>query len=140
MGNSNNAMTENLGDTTLTKVADYNHSSEHNQAKGCRFLCLHGWRTSGTILRFQTTAMRANTGIEGYFVNFPFPASGPPDEGIKKFYANFEYYEWCTTLPDGGQCIEDIEKSVQFIIDYIQKMDHLMVFWDSRRERQWQLE
>jgi predicted esterase len=60
-------------------------------------LCLHGWRTSGRILSMQTAALRYHTDIECKFIDAPFEASGPPDQGIATFYSNEDYCEWYTT-------------------------------------------
>ena len=59
-----------------------------------RVLCLHGWRTSGDILEFQTGAMQGNTELDYEFVTAPHAATGPPDDGIATIYAGFPYFEW----------------------------------------------
>lgn len=63
-----------------------------------RYLILHGKRTSGDILTMQTAAFRANVGIAHFAIDAPIPASGEPDAGIKAFYPDREYFEWCVLI------------------------------------------
>lgn len=63
-------------------------------SKKPRVLCLHGWRTSGNILKTQMGALRAHVDMEYTFIDAPFEATGPPDDGIATFYPNKPYYEW----------------------------------------------
>ena len=44
------------------------------------------------------SAFRANIDFEYVFIDAPFVALGPPDNGIATFYPNRPYYEWFCTL------------------------------------------
>lgn len=59
-----------------------------------RILCLHGWRTNGDILSMQMAALQANTDMDCFFIDAPFPGRGEPDKGIAFFYPDRQYYEW----------------------------------------------
>lgn len=65
-----------------------------NIPKKYKILCLHGKRTSAAIMKMQTAAFRGHIRMEYVFIDAPFPASGPPDEGIALFYPKNPYYEW----------------------------------------------
>lgn len=66
---------------------------------------IQGWRTSGHILSFQTSALRHHCNLDGTFLDAPYVATGAPDEGIAMFYTDQPYYEWITsTDPDNIQC------------------------------------
>lgn len=41
-----------------------------------RVLCLHGKRTSGNIMKMQTSAMRYHTPMDCDFIDAPFLAEG----------------------------------------------------------------
>lgn len=59
-----------------------------------KFLCLHGWRTSGKILSMQMAAFRYHIPANYTFLTAPFEAEGEPDPGIAEFYNGYKYYEW----------------------------------------------
>ncbi|KAI9913860.1 hypothetical protein PsorP6_006448 [Peronosclerospora sorghi] len=62
-----------------------------------RILCLHGWRTSGSILEHQTSALRQAFGsrVEFRYVDAPWRASGPVPELVRSFYGDKgPFYEW----------------------------------------------
>lgn len=65
-------------------------SSERNP----RILCLHGFRTSGLILRSLITSKWPDTVLRNLDLDFldgPFPATGKSD--VERFY-DPPYYEW----------------------------------------------
>ena len=51
-------------------ISNKNNSNDINSSK--KILCLHGWRTSGSILSMQTAALRANVDIKCQFIDAPF--------------------------------------------------------------------
>lgn len=59
-----------------------------------RVLCLHGWRTSGSILKNQMAALRYNVKMNCVYIDAPFAAVGDPVSGISQFYPDQPYYEW----------------------------------------------
>jgi hypothetical protein len=69
---------------------------KENKIPKPRFLCVHGWRTSGPVLQGQMKAFNDAVNIECQYINAPFVAVGPPDELISMFYpsASYSYYEW----------------------------------------------
>ena len=80
-----------------------------------------GWRTSGKILYMQTAAMQFHTPLEYSFVDAPFPAEGPPDEGIATYYPNKPYFEWFKKRPTQIPPYEGIDESVALVVDYLKK-------------------
>ncbi|KAF0695590.1 Aste57867_13630 [Aphanomyces stellatus] len=68
--------------------------------------CRHGWRTSSAVISLQVAGFRqafGPTGAEFISLNAPFPASGPAQEGIRKFFGEKgPYYEWwdAVKVPD----------------------------------------
>lgn len=90
--------------------------------KAPRVLLLHGWRTSAKIMSMQTAAMRYHTGLKDcHFLTAPYPAEGPPDNGIAQFYPNHDYYEWYykRTSSAGEANLVGLDRSLQRIIDYM---------------------
>ena len=104
----------------IPKVVSPKSQSNH---KNYRFLCLHGWRTSGKILSFQSAALCANVGINGFFPDAPFSAEGAPDAGIATFYPDYEYYEWYLKRFDVNdptiKLLEGVDQSISKIVDII---------------------
>lgn len=77
----------------LSETARHDMGSEGCDARKPRFLCLHGFRTSGLILKTQLGKWPESVlrNFDLVFLDGPFPAQGKSDvEGI------FEppYYEW----------------------------------------------
>ena len=66
-----------------------------------RVLCLHGWRTSGAILREQMTELAAALTeaaageLELHYPDAPHKAAGPPQDAVAAFWPGQPYYEWC---------------------------------------------
>lgn len=59
-----------------------------------RILCLHGWRTSGAILRFQTRDLPSDgLSVEYVTMDAPHPASGPPYPIVAQLFPG-PYFEW----------------------------------------------
>ena len=85
---------------------------------GSKFICLHGWRTSGEILRCQTAAFRAHVRIDCDFPDAPFRGQGPPDSGIATYYPDHEYYEWYLKTEES---INNIDESINYIINFIKE-------------------
>lgn len=81
-----------------------------------RILCLHGMRTSGEILFKQTMALRNNTAIQCDFIDAPYEAEGPPDEGVQTFYPDMDYFEWIKH--SSGQA-EGIDEGIELIIKHL---------------------
>ncbi|CAK4067272.1 unnamed protein product [Aphanomyces euteiches] len=71
-----------------------------------RILCLHGWRTSTTVISLQVAGFRqafGQSGAEFVSLNAPFPATGPAQEAIRKFFGESgPYYQWwdAVKVPD----------------------------------------
>jgi hypothetical protein len=59
-----------------------------------RILCLHGFRTSALILNRQMAALQCHVHADFIFMDAPYEATGPPDEGIQMYYPNLSYFEW----------------------------------------------
>lgn len=87
-----------------------------------KLLCLHGWRTNGDILARQTAALRYHANISVVVLDAPWPAKGPPDEGISLFYPNEAYYEWYDGLQEGVTVeTATVEKSLQYLALHLDK-------------------
>jgi predicted esterase len=89
-----------------------------------KILLLHGWRTSGEILFWQTAAFRYNVGIDVVKINAPWPAKGPPYPGIAQVYPNQPYYEWWETKRDSNDIpVESsgVEKSLEYVEEFLEE-------------------
>jgi hypothetical protein len=71
-------------------------------------LCLHGWRTSGAILRDQMVDVAAAVGgglgagaVDMHYVDAPHPASGPPMAEVRAAWPSETYFEWWDKQGDG---------------------------------------
>ena len=73
-----------------------------------RILCLHGWRTSGSILREQMSDISAvlEAGIGPalclHFPDAPHTASGPPQDVVQATWPGVPYFEWWDKVEDGS--------------------------------------
>jgi len=65
-----------------------------------RILCLHGWRTSGAILKLQLRDVAAACSAEAEFVciDAPKAASGPPQEAVGRMF-QAPFFEWWDKQP-----------------------------------------
>ena len=65
-----------------------------------RVLCLHGWRTSGQILRQQmediSVALSSVIGgaLDMHYLDAPHTASGPPSPDVAAVWPDEPYFEW----------------------------------------------
>ncbi|KAK9231511.1 hypothetical protein WN943_021747 [Citrus x changshan-huyou] len=90
---------------------------ENGIPKKPRILCLHGFRTSGEILkkqigRWPESILRK---LDLDFLDAPFPALGKSD--VEAFF-NPPYYEWYQRNEDCTQYI-NFEQSIAYIEDYM---------------------
>jgi predicted esterase len=89
-----------------------------------RLLCLHGHRTSGSILREQmveaSAALEAALGpaLDLRFPNAPHPARGPAQQVVQATWPNTPYFEWWDKGEDGSYSGAD--ETLEFIRDYEQ--------------------
>lgn len=96
-----------------------------SQKRQYKFLCLHGFRTSGKILEYQTSSLRYHTNIHGTFIDGPIEATGEPSDGVEMIYppSEFKYYEW-TNAEDSSdieKLSKQLENSVAIVIAELQK-------------------
>ncbi|CAI5729063.1 hypothetical protein KXD40_008525 [Peronospora effusa] len=93
-----------------------------------RVLCLHGWRTNGTILKHQTFALRQEFGSKAEFlyVNAPWTASGPAPELVRSFYGEMgPFYQWWDAIKHEDSEIfhyEGFELSLDYLMGQIQAL------------------
>lgn len=94
-----------------------------------RVLCLHGWRTSGSILQRQTSALRQAFGSKAELVcvDAPWAASGPAPELVRAFYGQSgPFYQWWDALKreEDGQTYryEGFEHSLDYLVAQIQAL------------------
>uniref|UniRef100_A0A5B7BGR3 Serine hydrolase domain-containing protein n=1 Tax=Davidia involucrata TaxID=16924 RepID=A0A5B7BGR3_DAVIN len=88
--------------------------SEEQAEKKPRFLCLHGFRTSGEILKKQVAKWPQSIlqKIDLVFVDAPFPAQGKSDvEGIfdPPYYEWFQFNKEFTEYTNFDECLAYIE-------------------------------
>lgn len=97
-------------------------SSEEPKTRKMRLLCMHGWRTSGDILKMQCAALKYHTQFEMVTINAPWAADGPPDPMIGQIYSNVPYYQWYYRHDEGDSIrFEGVQESINFIIDHIER-------------------
>eukprot|EP00730_Choanoeca_flexa_P017858 TRINITY_DN8642_c0_g1_i2.p1 TRINITY_DN8642_c0_g1~~TRINITY_DN8642_c0_g1_i2.p1 ORF type:complete len:168 (+),score=22.20 TRINITY_DN8642_c0_g1_i2:98-601(+) len=77
---------------------------------GPKILCLHGWRTSASIFKFQARDFPKNA--QFHFVNGPIDAQGPPQAIVQQFFSP-PFYEWYTTTPKGDS--PDLDAAFNYI-------------------------
>ncbi len=53
-----------------------------------------GWRTSAKILSMQMASLRYHVHADFVFLDGTYPAEGPADSLVERFYPNQPYYEW----------------------------------------------
>ncbi|XP_013701770.3 esterase OVCA2-like [Brassica napus] len=85
-----------------------------------RILCLHGFRTSGLILRSLITSKWPDTVLRNLDLDFldgPFPATGKSD--IERFY-DPPYYEWYQASK-GFREYRNFEECLDYVEDYMIK-------------------
>lgn len=81
-----------------------------------RFLCLHGFRTSGEIMRTQVMRKwpdRVTARLDLFFADAPFPAEGKSEvEGIfdPPYYEWFQFNEGFTEFRNFDECLAYIEE------------------------------
>lgn len=97
-----------MGNATSTS------EKKHQRAKP-RILCLHGWRTSGDVLKGQMKAFSKDVEAEYVFMNAPFSATGPADELVALFYPEMSYYQWY--LEENEE--DNIKLSLEAILAFI---------------------
>ncbi|KAM7253026.1 hypothetical protein ACFE04_025644 [Oxalis oulophora] len=86
-----------------------------------RFLCLHGFRTSGEILKNQVTTKWPPSllqNIDLVFPDAPFPAFGKSD--VRAIY-NPPYYEWFQFNQDFTE-YSNLDKCFTYIEDYMVRL------------------
>ncbi|KAK9758295.1 hypothetical protein RND81_01G221200 [Saponaria officinalis] len=100
-----------------TMGSDYNHTNNHLQQKTRkpRFLCLHGFRTSGEILKRQVEKWPqiVRDKLDFVFVDASFPAQGKSDvEGIfdPPYFEWFQFNKEFTIYTNFEKCLEYIEE------------------------------
>ncbi|ETK82888.1 hypothetical protein F441_12069, partial [Phytophthora nicotianae CJ01A1] len=97
-------------------------------ARPIRVLCLHGWRTSGSILQRQTSALRQAFGpkAELVYVDAPWAASGPAPELVRSFYGkNGPFYQWWDAIKrEDGETYryEGFEHSLDYLTGQVQAL------------------
>jgi predicted esterase len=92
-----------------------------------RVLCLHGWRTSGSILQRQTSALRQAFGpkAELVYVDAPWDASGPAPELVRSFYGKSgPFYQWWDAVKreENSEAFryEGFEHSLDYLVGQVQ--------------------
>ncbi|GAA0171531.1 esterase [Lithospermum erythrorhizon] len=96
----------------IEMVSEGGNSNEHRKP---RFLCLHGFRTSGDILKKQVFAKWPSSVVEQLdlvFVDAPFACQGKSDvEGIfdPPYYEWFQYNKEFTEYTNFEECLTYIE-------------------------------
>jgi predicted esterase len=110
-----------MGTTNIaTTMSNSNQINQWDLGEGRkpRVLCLHGWRTSGDIMKTQMAAFRSHIDMDYVYLDAPFRATGEPDAGIATFYPNREYFEWY--LKD-ETAAEGKRKSLEYILSVLVK-------------------
>ena len=98
-----------------------------------RILCLPGWRTSGEIMKMQLKLASFLQGgsVELDFcpIDHTFPATGPPDESIQRFFPDEKYYEWWDMDKDTKR-YTGVEQTLERVAGYLntEKYDGIMGF------------
>ncbi|KAJ9456906.1 Esterase [Diplonema papillatum] len=69
-------------------------------ARPLKLLCLHGWRTSASIMKIQLAGFLPSADIVYCPIDGTFPASGPPDSVIQQFFPGETYFEWWDNQDD----------------------------------------
>ncbi|KAK2376111.1 dihydrofolate reductase [Trifolium repens] len=91
-----------------------NNNNNNTVVRKPRFLCLHGFRTSGEIMKKQIHKWPQNVldKLDLVFVDAPFPCNGKSDvEGIfdPPYYEWFQFNKEFTEYTNFDECLEYIE-------------------------------
>eukprot|EP00457_Paulinella_chromatophora_P013886 gb/GEZN01014243.1/.p1 GENE.gb/GEZN01014243.1/~~gb/GEZN01014243.1/.p1 ORF type:complete len:279 (-),score=44.91 gb/GEZN01014243.1/:126-962(-) len=76
-----------------------------------RVLCLHGFRTSGEVLKWQLSFLlkrlheKSGTHWEFSYLDAPLPASGTTDAMIMEIFGTGPYYEWWNAEKKGEEMV-----------------------------------
>jgi len=121
------------GGSSTNKAAQKNLDSNPLTQSPLRLLALHGWRTSGDILTYQTGALQAHLEADFSFATAPHPAKGPPDSAVAQVYGplNMEYFEWFLkekhvepeTDEEKAQRSIELETSMNMLLDMLKTAD-----------------
>ncbi|KNA20934.1 hypothetical protein SOVF_047990 [Spinacia oleracea] len=89
--------------------------SEYEEIRKPRFLCLHGFRTSGEIMKTQVNKWpeSVRSKLDLVYPDGPFPARGKSDvEGIfdPPYYEWFQFNKEFTTYTKFEECLEYIQE------------------------------
>ena len=106
--------------TTSRETTQKMATKELIENKNMRILNLHGWRTSGDILYMQMGAWRTHIPADYIYIDAPFPAVGPPVDGIAQFYPDKPYYEWFLREPE-EKIMACKNISEEYIMQYIRE-------------------
>lgn len=100
----------------------HNPNATTVQLKKMRLLCLHGWRTSGSILMMQCAGLKYHTQFEMVTINAPWLADGLPDPMIGQIYNNLPYYQWYYRYDEGNTVrFEGVQESINLIVRHIEE-------------------
>ncbi|CAL8464192.1 g3727 [Coccomyxa elongata] len=113
------------------------HSSAAVNGQKLRLLGLHGFRTSGVILKQQMDFARLTKRLEDLvdiaYVDAPNQASGPLPEGFKTNIFKGPYYEWWTARQDSQTqevlIYEGWSKTLDFVTQYMADNGPFDGFW-----------
>ena len=96
-----------------------------------RILCLHGWRTSGAILRDQmlemSQALEQGIGpaLDLHFLDAPHAASGPAQDVVEANWPGVSYFEWWNKAEDGTYAGAD--ETLAYLRAYLLRRGALVV-------------
>lgn len=99
--------------------------SEEGNGVPVRLLALHGFRTSGSILKSQLDFSGFTQDLKGlvhfYPLDAPHPAVGPPESIVQKVFEG-PFYEWWNAVedPPGVWTYNGWEKTLGAVTEYVQ--------------------
>ena len=95
-----------------------------------RILALHGFRTSGKIMKLQTSRMARLIGCEIIAINAFHKASGPPHPEVAKWFgADGPFYEHYNAIEDddGKFTYVGVEESLSYLHKTIEEKVRLIL-------------
>ncbi|KAG9406026.1 hypothetical protein AC1031_003948 [Aphanomyces cochlioides] len=95
-----------------------------SQPRPLRILCLHGGRSSSTVISLQVSGFvqAFGPGAEFEELDGPFPASGPPEQDILDLFGDEEdYFEWWDADDHHDQAYPGWQKGLAYLQRHVEE-------------------
>ncbi|EKX50403.1 hypothetical protein GUITHDRAFT_103636 [Guillardia theta CCMP2712] len=110
-----------LGEASRSSMHVTAHSANMRCCRPMRVMCVHGWRTSPSIMEFQTAELRKRLpGLEFHFMAGHMKESEACDPTIATLFEGPYYAHWGLHQSESEQTA-NIKKAVHDALEFIKK-------------------